>query len=209
MNMFDGLRKELEEEFDLLFLDVGDGWLRILQDLRARLEEISPGSQWHSSIKEKFGELRIDGLKANRGLDEQQETRVKAAVALAEEESEKTCMRCGQPGWLIQGEWVFVLCERCEVLYKKHGGEVFNPSCVDCGGVSSGYAKDDEGRLRVYCEECLKQFEQDFVCEDCGKPGRARRDGIENCRVVYGGVFCPDCSHKRWQQKQWEKGRPR
>lgn len=87
---------------------VGRGW----SPLVIRAYELIAASGGHvSQVKEKFGSLRVypwwDG-ETNR-----EELRpVLAALAEIEDESMRTCERCGAPGWLVGRGWRKTLCLR-------------------------------------------------------------------------------------------------
>lgn len=58
-----------------------------------------------SQVKEKFGTLRFYMTCETKEMSE--------AIRVAEEESARTCERCGMPGEQRGGGWVLTLCDRC------------------------------------------------------------------------------------------------
>ena len=87
------------------------GWFPIIEeylDEVARLLVESPGgsfSMWQA--KEKFG-----GLSLYAGTSADISEGVRAAYARAEDEAERTCEVCGQPGVLRQrGHWFMTRCD--------------------------------------------------------------------------------------------------
>jgi len=87
--------------------ECGDGWLTIIDDLSKKITELDPNVQ-AAQVKEKFGGLRfyIDG-----GSDE-----VHKLIEEAEEESYKTCEKCGTKENVSQTKtgWVKTLCDKCK-----------------------------------------------------------------------------------------------
>jgi uncharacterized protein with HEPN domain len=100
--------------------DVSDGWHAIIERMSARLA-VDP-SLHIDQLKEKWGRLTVyltpsaapepaaagtPGEELDQAIDE------------AEEESERTCMICGEPGTnKKRGLWVTVLCEPCVQLFE-------------------------------------------------------------------------------------------
>jgi len=84
-----------------------DGWFNIIDDLSKKITETDPDVQ-AAQVKEKFGGLRfyIDG-----GSEE-----VRKLIDEAEEESYKTCEKCGTKENVSQTKtgWIFTLCAKCE-----------------------------------------------------------------------------------------------
>jgi hypothetical protein len=87
---------------------VGDGWLAILDEMAAEIEQIC--AQTASKlptvlqIKEKFGLLRIYLSHSNDAVD--------AIIARAEERSAMICEDCGSPGRLRRRDgWMRTLCD--------------------------------------------------------------------------------------------------
>lgn len=83
-------------------LEVGPGWLPILEQLFAELEQLREPPQV-GSVKSKFARLRI----SHSGANEQ----AKQLFAQAERAAAITCERCNSPGATVEvrGEWS-VLC---------------------------------------------------------------------------------------------------
>jgi hypothetical protein len=83
-----------------------NGWLQIIDDLSRKITELDPDVQ-ASQVKEKFGGLRfyIDG-----GSDE-----VYKLIEEAEEESYKTCEKCGTKENVSRTKtgWIITLCDKC------------------------------------------------------------------------------------------------
>lgn len=88
---------------------VGDGWLPIVNDLIAKLDERFPG--WTlSQVKEKFGGLRFYADPPQGTAWEDMEL----LIADAEVKAAETCEWCGQPGRLREGGWLLTLCDECQ-----------------------------------------------------------------------------------------------
>ena len=97
---------------------VGDGWLRLLDGLAAKLTLLSrtwPGLTVHvSTIKEKYGGLRFyadfgcgDGVPSEAlGLADD-------AVSQTEHLSHQVCEACGDYGSARAGGWIKTLCGKC------------------------------------------------------------------------------------------------
>jgi hypothetical protein len=84
----------------------GSGWRTIIDNLSKKITELDPDVQ-ASQVKEKFGGLRfyIDG-----GSDE-----VHKLIEKAEEESYKTCEKCGtkENVSVTKTGWIITLCDKC------------------------------------------------------------------------------------------------
>jgi uncharacterized protein with HEPN domain len=97
--------------------DVSDGWFGIVERMSAKLAA-NPANHI-DQLKEKWGRLTVyltplggseatvmPGEELDRAIDE------------AEEESERTCLVCGEPGTSEKrGRWVTVLCGSCVQLF--------------------------------------------------------------------------------------------
>jgi len=87
--------------------ECGNGWLNIIDELSKKITELDPDVQ-AAQVKEKFGGLRfyIDG-----GSKE-----VYKLIDEAEEESYKTCEKCGTKENVSQTKtgWVLTLCDKCK-----------------------------------------------------------------------------------------------
>lgn len=94
---------------------VGEGWHPIVESLIEDLFKLGWNGQL-AQIKEKFGGLRF---YINGGSEE-----IFDRINKAEDESFKTCERCGLPGkggYWGYGYWITTLCEECG---KKRAQEV-------------------------------------------------------------------------------------
>ncbi|MBE7459639.1 MAG: hypothetical protein HS112_03835 [Zoogloeaceae bacterium] len=108
----------------------GGGWFDLIDRLSMKLEtEIErqqcagvPEEGWIAAeqVKEKFGTLRFY-LSHYPDNDEVARARIEKAIDSAEEESARTCERCGGPGELREGGWMHVLCGPCELEYQRRG----------------------------------------------------------------------------------------
>lgn len=102
----------------------GPGWQPILYKLCTQIEStldtygIAYGNFVVAQVKEKFGTLRFywefrEGTpKTDQKLKLAAED-IYALVRAAENETEKTCEFCGQPGQLRGGGWVKCKCDSC------------------------------------------------------------------------------------------------
>ena len=99
--------------------DVSDGWYAIVERMSARLA-VDPNLHI-DQLKEKWGRLTVyftssEDATAPAGMPGEELDR---AIDEAEEESERTCMICGEPGTnKKRGLWVTVLCEPCVQLFE-------------------------------------------------------------------------------------------
>lgn len=89
--------------------ECGDGWYDIIDRLCAKLMELSkevdPPHVPHAvQVKEKYGTLRF---YIDRGTDAQFD-----ACDEAEDESEKVCEVCGEPGEIRGGGWYYTACDK-------------------------------------------------------------------------------------------------
>lgn len=87
---------------DYVLESVGKGWGDIVSKLIDDLFELGWDGELHQ-IKEKFGGLRF---YIGGGSDE-----VHKRIGQAENESLRTCERCGRPGKPTNDGWVQTLCE--------------------------------------------------------------------------------------------------
>jgi len=102
--------EELEAKWGIepyCYSGIGGGWVPIVDRLFTALKELG-FSDWKSisQIKEKYGGLRV---YSDYWLTEAQE----ALIDAAEEESYKTCEKCGAAGTLRQQGWWKTLCDGC------------------------------------------------------------------------------------------------
>lgn len=109
-------RPEIDVKFSLMAFGFAcdDGWFDLIWRLSEDLDKMDlPESFSILQVKEKFGTLRFytDGETEESGnrVDE------------AEEESGRTCERCGKPGERRGGGWIRTLCDKCHAkdLLKK------------------------------------------------------------------------------------------
>jgi len=84
-------------------VECGDGWYQLIDELSAKLEPLGVVA---AQVKEKFGGLRF---YLETGSDEAWDL-----VSKAEEQSLKTCERCGEKGRPRGGGWIKTLCDECE-----------------------------------------------------------------------------------------------
>jgi len=100
--------------------DISDGWFGIVERMSAKL---AADPNLHvDQLKEKWGRLTVyftpsaAPAPTAAGMPEEELDR---AIDEAEEESERTCMICGEPGTnKKRGLWVTVLCEPCVQLFE-------------------------------------------------------------------------------------------
>ena len=120
------LEDKLKQDFPLAFRDkrmyfaTGDGWEPLIRECASKIEsilqnrsqeELDEGFGITVQVKEKFGTLRF----YCHGYDEE----ILKAIREAEDKSEITCERCGNPGTLRPGGWLKTLCDGCnEIRYK-------------------------------------------------------------------------------------------
>lgn len=88
-------------------IDPDDGWAKLLTDLRDDLERIDPGLVVRQ-VKQKGGTLSVWAEASAPELADA----VHARITAAEDESGRTCERCGQPGTIRQRAdgWYQALC---------------------------------------------------------------------------------------------------
>ena len=101
--------------------DVSDGWYDIISRMSTKLA-VDPNLHV-DQLKEKWGRLVVylappedAAAQAPTGMPGDELDR---AIDKAEEESERTCMVCGEPGTNEKrGRWVTVLCGPCDQLFE-------------------------------------------------------------------------------------------
>ena len=100
--------------------DVGDGWFGIVERMSAKL--VADPTLHIDQLKEKWGRLTVyftpsaAPAPTAAGMPEEELDR---AIDEAEQESERTCMVCGEPGTSEKrGRWVTVLCGPCVQLFE-------------------------------------------------------------------------------------------
>lgn len=88
-------------------IDPNDGWAELLTHLRADLARIDPGLVVRQ-VKQKGGTLSVWAEASAPELADA----VHARITAAEDESGRTCERCGQPGTIRQRAdgWYQALC---------------------------------------------------------------------------------------------------
>lgn len=86
------------------------GWYPIIVELDRQLAAIDPDYELHQ-VKEKFGTLRYYYRTEVEGARE----RMNALIRAAEDQCERTCEQCGQPGVRhTNGRgWIMTLCPNC------------------------------------------------------------------------------------------------
>ncbi len=91
--------------------ECGDGWLPILEDLFAKIDEIVKKDKIEHfqvvQVKEKFGGLSV---YVHGGNDE-----INQLIRQAEKKADKTCEVCGYAGETHEiDNWYTTLCDRCK-----------------------------------------------------------------------------------------------
>ena len=119
-------RQQLQDRYATLFappgqnvsIDVGDGWLRIIDLLLQRLDTILCDENGTTlrirQIDEKGGYLRVSYILHSRTEDLRRD--VKEAIDLAVRASHRCCERCAHVGDLIQQPRWRVRCADCANL---------------------------------------------------------------------------------------------
>lgn len=134
--MDDVMQRKLQIRFPVLYrdignietcmrfgLEVGDGWFDLLWKLSEDLENLDP-SLVTSQVKEKFGTLRFYLADTDLAMRHEagevfsfapqaKDERVRARISLAEEQSASVCQKCGAPGRMRNGGYVYVSCDKC------------------------------------------------------------------------------------------------
>ena len=87
----------------------GDGWYKLIDELSAKLEPLGVVA---AQVKEKFGGLRF---YLETGSEEAWDL-----VSKAEEQSLRTCERCGETGRPRGRGWITTLCDECEEKIKNN-----------------------------------------------------------------------------------------
>ena len=94
--------------------ECGDGWLPLLEGLFAQIDKIVREEGLEdfaiTQVKEKYGSLRVYTNYSTNAID--------TAIDAAEDESERTCEVCGQPGKLYTDGWMMTRCP----LHKRGNG---------------------------------------------------------------------------------------
>ncbi len=85
-------------------VDVGDGWVPIVERLGEQLADL--GGVTVTQVKEKFGGLRVYHESSDYDTAE-------ALIRTAEEECARTCENCGAAGSRRGGGWILTLCDGC------------------------------------------------------------------------------------------------
>ena len=102
MNEWTGYKREDAKKF------IGKGWHALID----RLYDAKPEDVRVTDVKEKFGGLRFYVGAAPEEYDD--------LIIEAEEESYTICERCGKPGELRPGGWIYTLCDDCEADKKPY-----------------------------------------------------------------------------------------
>ncbi len=101
--------KKLPSPFELFGLEIGKGWLPLVDPILLKIEELnSHGANIKiEQIKEKWGMLSV----YLSDYPDELEIMIKAA----EEQSTHTCMNCGKPAQRVWGNqsWIYTLCPEC------------------------------------------------------------------------------------------------
>lgn len=111
------LEQKLREEFPTVFRDLwgnpmqtcmawgiecNDGWYNLIRDICLVIE---PKGVVAFQIKEKFGTLRFYHDSTDESVLE--------TIAKVEQQSEKVCEICGNPGYLCGTTWLKTRCDKC------------------------------------------------------------------------------------------------
>ncbi len=100
---------ELKTPFELFGLEVGKGWLPLVEPIVNRIQELNEqGADIEIvQVKEKWGELCIYLSSYTPEL--------KAMVDEATRKSVSICENCGKPAQRVWGNyhWVYTLCPKC------------------------------------------------------------------------------------------------
>lgn len=93
--------------------ECGDGWISILENLFAKLDEEVKKASLTSflvvQVKEKFGDLVVYVEEGNDAVD--------ALIAAASKKAAVTCEECGKPGRKRDvNEWYRTQCSKCYTL---------------------------------------------------------------------------------------------
>jgi len=97
--------RDLFQKNDLKARDdfsVGRGWFPLVESLIQDLRKLGWNGDVHC-IKEKFGGLRFYIGEGNEEIYER--------ISKAEDESKKTCEKCGKEGEVRNTSWIRTLCE--------------------------------------------------------------------------------------------------
>jgi len=91
--------------------ECGNGWLGILEELFSKIDEVVKRDKIKDfqviQVKEKFGDLRVYVYGGNEEIAK--------LISDAEEQSIKTCEKCGFSGELQKiGRWYTTLCDKCK-----------------------------------------------------------------------------------------------
>jgi hypothetical protein len=96
-------------------LEVGPGWLPLLDDLFANIKGYlltHPNKKFRIvQVKEKFGELRVYTRHATEPIFQ--------LIDAAEEIASKTCETCSGTGKMTNHGWMRILCKSCDARKKE------------------------------------------------------------------------------------------
>jgi len=110
---FSGRHEPISQNLMAFGFDHGDGWFDLEWRLCEDLEKlVGPGYKLFQ-IKEKFGTLRW--YDSDDIVSDAANAAAHQRIREAEQESARTCERCGKPGTLRQGGWWRTLCNTCVV----------------------------------------------------------------------------------------------
>jgi|GEM_PF-2007450 len=100
----------IDEETTRFGFECGNGWIPILEDLFAKInEEVKTANLAEfrvTQVKEKFGDLVVTVKGGNNAID--------TLIGLALKKAAKTCEGCGKPGQNRESnEWFSTQCSKC------------------------------------------------------------------------------------------------
>jgi hypothetical protein len=98
-------------------IECGDGWFDLIDRTCKRIMEIDIGHHVvFTQVKEKYASLRI--YFTVRDIDCMNDdlwVKVENITSEADDESKTICERCGNPGKVVGGGWLYTLCEKCQL----------------------------------------------------------------------------------------------
>jgi hypothetical protein len=118
--------QRLKAEFPLMFRNIDqygiatrDGWFELIFNLTANVEAVckrhgitNEGTPYVVQIKEKFGTLRYS-LRWDSETPEKVTAAIRELREIADQESSRTCERCGKPGRMYSDGPYMVRCKTC------------------------------------------------------------------------------------------------
>ncbi len=108
------IRDDLQAKYPIHFsgprgIECGVGWAPLIEAFIQELDALPGGPDLvFFSIKEKFGDIRIDIEEWPPGIDTKA---VYALISQYEQKSMVTCELCGKPGKKRPGGWIKTLCD--------------------------------------------------------------------------------------------------